>query len=85
VREFYRRLSRRRAWSEGQQEVAEYIESYRHLREHGNAFLIILMEVILAAALYAANTTVRFFLLVIIWIVPAAFIWTIGTWLEVGL
>ena len=39
--------------------------AYRHLREHGNALLIILMEVILAAALYAADTLIRFFTLAV--------------------
>jgi hypothetical protein len=32
----------------------EYIETYKHLREHGNAFAILLMELLLAASLAAA-------------------------------
>ncbi len=87
VRRLYVGLAERRAkrltdkpW--GELWIREYIESYRHLREHGNAFLIILMEVILATALYEADTTIRFFTLVVIWIVPATFSWFLGTWLE---
>jgi len=80
VRHRYGGLARRRASSDAW--VGEYVESYRHLREHGNALLIILMEVILAAALYEADTTVRFITVAMIWILPAAFSWFLGTWLE---
>jgi hypothetical protein len=100
VRHNYVGLAHERAkrWTDvpwGELWVNEYVESYRHLREHGNAFLIILMEVILAAALYAAggcqggcrpphtaDTTIRFFTVAVIWIVPATFSWFLGTWLE---
>jgi hypothetical protein len=83
VRHFYHKLARSRADPKNSRIVAEYIESYRHLREHGNAFLIILMEVILAAALYSAvDNSVRFFGVIVIWILPAAIIWPLGTWLE---
>ena len=83
VRGLYVDLARHRASHE--QWVGGYTESYRHLREHGNAFLIILMEVVLAAALYAADTTIRFFTIAVIWIVPATFSWFLGTWLEFGI
>lgn len=43
VRRLYNQLAHARAIDE--QWVAGYVESYKHLREHGNAFLIILMEV----------------------------------------
>ncbi len=82
VRIFYNELAGRRARSKEEQTISEYVESFRHLREHGNAFLIILMEIVLAFALYAADTRVRFFGLVVVWIMPAAFIWPLGTWLE---
>lgn len=83
VRQLYVGLAQKRAmrWANGSW-VKEYVESYRHLREHGNAFLIILMEVILATALYEADSTIRFFTLAIIWITPATFSWFLGTWLE---
>lgn len=98
VRDHYNTLARQRARWTHEQWAKEYVESYRHLREHGNALLIILMEIILAAALYAAggcrgscrpfhttDTTIRFFTIAVIWIVPATFCWFLGTWLEFGI
>jgi hypothetical protein len=35
-------------------EFNEYIETYRHMREHGNSFAIVLMEIFLALILLAA-------------------------------
>ena len=58
IRDFYHELAtaRSRGKEEKKKEITEYVESYRHLREHGNAFLIILMECVLAGALFAADT-----------------------------
>lgn len=84
VRGFYHKLATDRAGKGDDAKVEEYVQSYRHLREHGNAFLIILMEVTLAAAMYAAESTILLFNLVVIWILPATFSWFLGTWLEFG-
>jgi len=64
------------------QNQAEYIESYRHLREHGNALLIIMMEAILSLAIGGAPSLLSCGLLVFVWILPATFAWFLGTWLE---
>jgi hypothetical protein len=85
VRKSYVDLVVKRARRKEESAVKEYVESYQHLREHGNAFLILLLEVILAAALYAANTPTRFFGLLVIWIIPAGYVWYLGTWLEAGI
>lgn len=88
---FYDQLGEKRAyatrentdkslWSDSPQ--AEYVESYRHLREHGNAFSILVLEAILVLALSAAKSMTEFFAALMVWIVPAAFAWLIGTWLE---
>jgi hypothetical protein len=84
IRTFYRELAEVRASGKEKNKrgINEYVESYRHLREHGNAFLIILMECVLAGGLYAADTKMRFFGMIILWILPAAVIWPLGTWLE---
>lgn len=84
IRGFYHELAaaRSRGKEEKKMEIAGYVESYRHLREHGNAILIILMECVLAGGLYAADTDIRFFGLIILWILPAVVIWPLGTWLE---
>ena len=52
----YRRLARYRAESssaEGKErkEGEEFIESYRHLGEHGNSFFILFLEIIVALAI----------------------------------
>lgn len=76
--EYYKKLAQKRALASSAGE--EYIESYRHLREHGNAFLIVLAELFLALALYFS--TVPWAYMMIIWVLPAAFVWSFGTRLE---
>jgi hypothetical protein len=68
-----------------QETVDDYVESYRHLREHGNALLIIIMENCLALALWQAHDAATFFGVVAVWVLPGAFAWFLGTWLERGL
>lgn len=63
----------------------EYIESYRHLREHGNAYAILLAEIVLALALDVSPSWFFVGGLLVLWILPAAFVWFIGTWLEFGI
>lgn len=82
VRNFYHELAGQRARGGNEDSVREYVESYRHLREHGNAFLIIMMEVVLAASLYAADSILRVIGVMVVWILPATFAWFLGTWLE---
>ncbi|WP_297505492.1 hypothetical protein [Ferrovum sp.] len=55
---FYKRyitLSKRR-----QKDETNIVESYQHLREHGNAFLILICEVILTSVLYSAWDIIDF-------------------------
>ncbi|MEQ1622146.1 MAG: hypothetical protein ABL919_12120 [Methylococcales bacterium] len=59
-----------------------YIESYKHLREHGNAFFIVLLEFVFAFSLWYAETLEQLYILVFLWISPAAFVWVVGTCLE---
>lgn len=61
---------------------SELIESYRHLREHGNAFIIVSMEAVLGYALSGAPSFYAFGLMVVAWILPATFAWFLGTYLE---
>lgn len=49
--EFYRRLDENRRNSANK----ELIDSYRHLREHGNAFFVVLLELLLGLGLYVAG------------------------------
>lgn len=84
VQEFYSLVAKFRADSSGTTSIhSEYIESYRHLREHGNAFSILSLEIALTLALLALGQTPGAFALVLIsWILPSSIAWIIGTWLE---
>lgn len=60
----------------------EFITSCRHLREHGNAFLIVLLEGILAYALLHSPTKSCAMIILAVWLLPAATVWLLGTVLE---
>ena len=76
--EYYDRLVKKRA--SANDAGKEYIESYKHLREHGNAFFITLLELLLGAAMY--YSPIPWSMLLIFWILPAAGIWFFGNHLE---
>lgn len=76
--EYYDELVKKRAETKGAGK--EYMESYRHLREHGNAFFIVLLELLLGAALF--YSPVPWAVLLMLWIFPAAGVWFFGTFLE---
>lgn len=58
----------------------EYMSSYRGLREHGNAYFVLALEVILGALLYFAPN--NWILVILLWIFPAACIWLLAVILE---
>lgn len=75
-------------------ENAEYVESYKHIREHGNSFLIVAFQFFLAAPIYTfvaspnisnAEAVGNLVLIVMLWIFPASTIWFFGNKLENGL
>lgn len=85
---FYKGLTKARNKAE-----PEFLLSYRHLREHGNSFLIILMEFFLAFLMYLSDKLLMgiqtpeikilaFGFMVVLWISPASFCWFIGTRIE---
>lgn len=61
---------------------AEYITSYRHLREHGNAFAIVVLEGVLGMALYQIQSVLSAVYFVGAWVLPATFAWILGSLLE---
>ncbi len=82
----YRELAKQRGHDETNgKEKGGYIESYRHLREHGNAYAILLAELVFSLAVRAAPTWYVVGGLIVLWVLPAAFVWFIGTWLEFGI
>lgn len=83
VTDFYWRLAKARS-AEGNQ-ADEYVESYRHLREHGNAYAIIFLEFAWAPILAAAKNQYELMVILILWVLPAAYCWLIATQLEANL
>ena len=103
---FYLKLDKNRRV----QENKELIDSYKHLREHGNAFFVLCLEILFGLGIYVAGTVslfppkylvntackatdgaciiplstglIQMVALLLIWIVPAAFVWSIGCFLE---
>lgn len=78
---FYKNLSTKRSEKE-KLVTTEYVESYKHLREHGNAFLILLFEIILCFIIYNSNSLFVFSSFLTLWILPASLVWFSGTYLE---
>lgn len=90
--DFYVRLDVQRANTRG-----ELIDSYRHLREHGNSFFIVFLEIVFAIILYAAGDAAQvifgqqlnksayvlpYVLVLLLWTFPAVLVWFVGTVIE---
>jgi hypothetical protein len=90
--EFYSKLAERRSEPKG-----EIVDSYRHLREHGNSFFIVFLELGLGVVLFEASKLgpqdscrpgpvlgiVKIYLSVLVlWIFPAVCVWLISTLFE---
>lgn len=85
IEAFYRQLAVARATAVdggGVTPAAEYITSYRHMREHGNAFMIVLLEGVLAYVLISLPSVAHAFALLAVWLLPAVIAWVLGTILE---
>ncbi|GAB4088574.1 hypothetical protein [Hydrogenophaga soli] len=81
--DFYKTLTLQR-----NAEKTSIVESYRHLREHGNSFLIVVFELLLAFVMFAISrayghmTGLYLLTTVFLWVLPAALIWFVGSKLE---
>ncbi|MDD5295472.1 MAG: hypothetical protein PHU46_01035 [Rhodocyclaceae bacterium] len=90
--DFYVRLDDKRLNAKG-----EIVESYRHLREHGNSFFIVFLEIVFALVLFAAGNyefvvtgkempkatyVVPYVIILLVWTFPAVLVWFIGTVIE---
>jgi hypothetical protein len=85
--QFYDRLSKQRKARQD-----EFVQSYRHMREHGNAVSIVIFELVLAFIFWslrplssgAGNGILvgRVGLILAVWLTPAALVWLIGSSLE---
>jgi hypothetical protein len=77
---YYNNLALKR--SSNTEHSKQYVESYRHLREHGNAFFILFFELLLGVILASQHHVYYVFIVITVWIFPAALVWMLGTVLE---
>ncbi len=77
---YYTRLTKARSLDT--EETRQYVESYKHLREHGNAFFILLFELVLGVILATVPKANVAFIALLLWIIPATLVWLVGTVLE---
>lgn len=83
---YYKRLAVERSKrQDGVTKYDEYIESYKHLREHGNAFFILLLELVLTLVLFSVEESNIALVMGLFWIAPACFVWFLGTYLELSI
>lgn len=87
IEHFYREIATSRARAMPKKESpptagSEYITSYRHLREHGNAAGILILEGVLAYCLLKVSVLQYAFPLIMAWVLPAGAAWLIATALE---
>jgi hypothetical protein len=70
---------------------SSYIESYKHIREHGNSFLIVAFQFFLAFPIFVfvsqptitSDDSIRHLLIIVfLWVLPASTIWAFGNKLE---
>lgn len=94
IRQFYKQLSHSRTkksegvWIDAKQkqehknkERQDYIESYKHLREHGNAFGIIVCEIIFAMWLVYWDFS---YWAIFYWCCAGFLSWFLGSYIEVA-
>jgi hypothetical protein len=79
---FYENLSQQRSAGADDLKTSEYIESYRHLREHANAYAIIVLELVLALVLSAVHADWQKVTVLLLWVAPSGYCWLIATVLE---
>jgi len=85
--DYYSTIVKKRKEHEG----SGYIESYKHIREHGNSFLIVAFQFFLALPIFvfvsqpaitSEDSIKNLLIIVLLWVLPAATIWAFGNKLE---
>ena len=85
IESFYEHLSKARANGKGEKPdyaTNELVESYRHLREHGNAISILVLELILAFILFQLPCPSSAIPVLLLWLAPASGAWLVATVVE---
>lgn len=90
---FYQKLANKRSAAKG-----GIVDSYKHMREHGNSYSIVVLEILLAIILFTAGNfetfstgvvstskdiyIIPYIAIIMGWIFPAALVWLVGTLFE---
>ncbi len=90
---FYQKLANKRSTAKG-----GIVDSYKHMREHGNSFSIVVLEIVLGIVLFTAGNfetfstgvvssskeiyVLPYVMIILAWILPAASVWLVGTLFE---
>lgn len=79
VFDFYDKLTFLRFYT-----FSDIMTSYRHMREHGNAYAVLLLELLLGFTLWLALKLHIYLvpMVVVAWVFPAAYSWQVGTNIE---
>ena len=80
IRVFYDRLVKARR--NERREGTDYCDSYRHMREHGNAVSIVILEVLVGVALATASSELQLVSMLVLWLAPAGYVWFVATVIE---
>ncbi|MBK0413375.1 hypothetical protein JD974_03055 [Chromobacterium haemolyticum] len=77
--DFYAKLTFLRFYT-----FSDIMTSYRHIREHGNAYSVLLLELLLGFTLWLALKLHIYLvpIVVVAWVFPAAYSWQVGTNIE---
>ncbi len=82
IKDFYINLGQARS---NELPGSEYVDSYRHLREHSNACAIIVLELVLACVLLPLAQSNRCLMVSLVaWLLPAGYCWFIASLLELA-
>jgi hypothetical protein len=80
INSFYDGLVRARC--EENKVGTDYRDSYRHMREHGNAMTIVILEIFLGTVLAKMENATALVIVLVGWLIPAAYVWLIGSVIE---
>lgn len=85
--DFYYQLADKRVppGKNARRHLQDYAESYRHLREHGNASLIVICNILLAIIVSVAANMQVVAGIIVLWVIPASIGWFAATLLETAM
>lgn len=67
---------------EARKDNFEFVQTYSHLREHGNAFFIVVTEILFGGSIYFASYPTDVIIILSCWVIPPSFMWFFANFLE---